>query len=53
MDFAMFLLGRTEHPDDLAWEKTLANGNRRPKLEAFMRDSAAEGGDEPLDLQRM
>jgi hypothetical protein len=53
MDFAMFLLGRTETPADLAWEKTLANGSRRPKLEAFLRELAAEGGDEPLDLERM
>ena len=53
MDFARFLLGRTEHPGDLAWEQHLANPARRPKLEAFLRESAAEGGDEPLDLTRL
>ncbi|MGH7995674.1 MAG: DUF2281 domain-containing protein [Opitutaceae bacterium] len=53
VDFARFLLGRAEHPDDLAWEKRLADSNRRPKLEAFLQESAAEGGDEPLDLKRL
>jgi hypothetical protein len=53
MDFARFLLGRTEHPDDLAWEKRLADPVRRPKLEAFLQQSAAEGGEEPLDIRRL
>jgi hypothetical protein len=53
MDFARFLLDRAEHPDDLAWEKTLADPAPRPRLEAFLRQSAAEGGDEPLDLNRL
>jgi hypothetical protein len=53
LDFALFLLGRAEHPDDLAWEKLLADPVRRPKLEAFLQESAAEGGDEPLDLGRL
>jgi hypothetical protein len=53
MDFALSLLDRTEHPDDLGWEKTLAKGSRLPKLEAFLQESAAEGGDEPLDVERM
>lgn len=53
MDFARFLLGRTENPDDLAWEQRLADPARRPKLEAFLRESAAEGDDEPLDLKRL
>jgi len=53
MDFAQFLLGRTEHPDDLAWEQRLADPALRPKLEAFLQESLAEGGDEPLDLKRL
>jgi len=50
MDFARFLLGRMEHPDDRAWEERLAEPVRRPKLEAFLQRSAAEGGDEPLEI---
>lgn len=53
MDFARFLLGRAEHSSDLAWEASLADGVRRPKLEAFLAQSAAEGGDEPLDTERL
>jgi hypothetical protein len=53
MDFARFLLGRVEHPDDLAWEERLAERARRPKLEAFLEQSASEGGDEPLDIGRL
>jgi hypothetical protein len=53
LDFARFLLGRTEHPDDRAWEERLADPVRRPKFEAFLQQSAAEGGDEPLDLKRL
>ncbi len=53
MDFAQFLLGRMEQPDDLAWERRLADPARRPKLEAFLQESAAEGGDAPLDLKRL
>ncbi len=53
MDFAQFLLGRMGHPDDLAWERSLADPSPRPKLEAFLAESAAEGGDEPLDLNRL
>ena len=53
IDFARFLLGRTEHPADLAWEARLAEPAWRPKLEAFVQESAAEGGNEPLDLKRL
>lgn len=53
MDFARFLLGRTEHPDDRAWEERLSDSVRRPRLEAFLKQSAAEGGDEPLDVTRL
>ena len=53
VNFARSLLGLTEHSDDLAWEQRLTNPSRRAKLEAFLRDSAAEGGDEPLELKRL
>jgi hypothetical protein len=48
-DFARFLLARQ---DDEAWERRLAYPEARPRLEAFLRDSAAEG-DEPLDPKRL
>ena len=48
-DFARFLLSRQ---DEDAWERILAQGEARPRLEAFLRESAAEG-DEPLDLNRL
>ena len=54
-DFARFLLARAdaEHPDDLAWEQRLTDPRPLPKLEAFLKESAAEDGDEPLDLKRL
>ena len=48
-DFARFLLARQQ---DEAWDRTLADPKPRPRLEAFLRDSAAEG-DEPLDPSRL
>jgi hypothetical protein len=48
-DFARFLLARQ---DDEAWERRLASPQARPRLEAFLHDSAAEG-DEPLDPNRL
>ena len=48
-DFARFLLARQ---DDEAWEQRLASAQSRPRLEAFLRDAAAEG-DEPLDPSRL
>jgi hypothetical protein len=51
-DFARFLLSRAEHADDAAWEQRLSDSRPLPKLEAFLRDSAAEGNDAPLDLKR-
>lgn len=48
-DFARFLLARQE---DEAWERTLADTRPRPRLESFLRDSAAEG-EEPLDASRL
>ncbi|MGD0768883.1 MAG: DUF2281 domain-containing protein [Tepidisphaeraceae bacterium] len=49
VDFARFLLSRQ---DDEAWERSLAGSQRRPGLEKFLRESAAEG-DEPLDQSRL
>jgi hypothetical protein len=48
-DFARFLLARES---DEAWERTLADTKPRPKLETFLRESAAEG-EEPLDPDRL
>jgi hypothetical protein len=48
-DFARFLLARQ---DDEAWERQLASSQARPRLDAFLHDSAAEG-DEPLDPKRL
>jgi hypothetical protein len=49
VDFARFLLARQ---DDEAWERRLASSQPRPRLERFLRESAAEG-DEPLDPSRL
>ena len=48
-DFAHFLLARL---DDEAWEKRLADPQARPRLEDFLRESAAEGA-APLDPHRL
>jgi hypothetical protein len=48
-DFARFLLARL---DDEAWEERLVFPETRPRLDAFLRDSAAEG-EEPLDPNRL
>ena len=48
-DFVRFLLARQ---DDQAWEHRLASTQLRPRLESFLRESAAEG-DEPLDPSRL
>lgn len=53
IDFARFLLSRTEHPDDAAWETRLADAQPRGKLSEFLREGLASGGDEPLDLSRL
>ncbi len=39
-DFARFLLARE---GDQRWEQIIADEKPRPKLEAFLKDSAAEG----------
>jgi len=49
IDFARFLLARQ---DDERWEQLLAAPQTRPRLDAFLRESAAEG-DEPLDPRRL
>jgi len=49
-DFARFLLARQ---DDERWEQLLARPGPRPKLDAFLRDSAAEGGETSLDPSRL
>ena len=49
VDFARFLLARQ---DDEAWERRIAGSHPRPRLERFLRESAAEG-DEPLDPSRL
>jgi hypothetical protein len=48
-DFARFLLARQE---DEAWERRLDSPQSLPRLDAFLRESAAEG-DEPLDFKRL
>ncbi len=48
-DFARFLLARQAEE---VWERILAEEKGRPRLEAFLRESAAEG-DEPLDINRL
>jgi hypothetical protein len=52
-DFARSLLARTDHPDDRAWEQVLNDPRPLPKLEEFMKQSAGEGQDVPLDLKRL
>jgi len=52
-EFARFLLAGKESSGDIAWERILADQRPRPKLEAFLREAAAEGADEPLDLRRL
>jgi uncharacterized protein DUF2281 len=49
VDFARFLLARE---GDERWEQIIAETKPRPKLEAYLKESAAEGS-EPLDLDRL
>ena len=49
-DFARFLLAQQ---GDERWEELLASKESRPKLDAFLRESAAEGDEEPLDASRL
>jgi hypothetical protein len=48
-DFARFLAARQ---DDERWESLLAYPEARPKLDTFLRESAAEG-EAPLDPSRL
>lgn len=48
-DFARFLLAREQQE---RWETLIAEPVARPRLDAFLRDSAAEP-DEALDLRRL
>jgi hypothetical protein len=48
-DFARFLLARE---GDEQWEQQLATAKPRPKLEAFLRESAADPAI-PLDTTRL
>jgi len=48
-DFARFLLAEQ---DDQRWEQLIGATQRRPKLEAFLADSATEAAT-PLDPNRL
>ena len=48
-DFARFLLARE---GDTRWEEIIADPTPRPKLDAFLNTSRAEGS-EPLDIERL
>ena len=48
-DFARFLLARQQ---DERWDAILADPKPRPRLDAFLRESAAEGA-EALDHRRL
>jgi len=48
-DFARYLLARQ---DEERWEQLLASPQRRPKLEAFLQESAKESAS-PLDQSRL
>jgi hypothetical protein len=39
--------------DDDRWEEIINDPRPLPKLEAFFREAAAEGGEEPLDPNRL
>jgi hypothetical protein len=53
-DFARFLLAKRKNilNEDEAWERTIADGRRRPKLDEFVRAAMAEGS-EPLDPEKI
>jgi hypothetical protein len=48
-DFARFLLAQQ---GDERWEQIIAETKARPKLDAFLNESAREGS-QPLDLDRL
>jgi hypothetical protein len=49
-DFAQFLL---ERQSDARWEAIIGDPKPRPKLEAFLAASREEGGESPLEVERM
>lgn len=59
LDFILFMKQRTvqaaiaESEGDAAWERIINDPRPRPKLEAFMKAAAEEGGEEPLDVNRL
>jgi hypothetical protein len=58
LDFVLFIKHRSDQAastedGDATWERIIADPRPRPKLEAFMKAAAAEGGEEPLDLDRL
>ena len=48
-DFARFLLAQE---GDQRWEQIIADPTPRPKLEAFLKQSRADGS-EPMDMDRL
>jgi hypothetical protein len=48
-DFARFLLARQQ---DERWDAIMTESRSRPKLDAFLRESATEAY-EPFDLKRL
>jgi hypothetical protein len=48
-DFVRFLLARQQ---DERWDAIMTESRPRPKLDAFLRESATEA-DEPFDLKRL
>jgi hypothetical protein len=54
LDFVLFMKQRagTALDGDAAWERLIEDPSPRSKLEAFLREAAAEG-EEPLDLHRL
>lgn len=50
VDFARFL---QQQAGDREWERILADGRPRPKLDAFVADALREGPAEPLDPSRL
>jgi len=54
--FARFLRAQTKYGQsngDAAWENIINDARPRPKLDAFVQESLADGQSEPLDLGRL
>jgi hypothetical protein len=59
LDFVLFVKQRAAHSPaavgedgDAAWERIIADPRPRPKLDAFIKASLAEGS-EPMDFDRL